>query len=126
MCSEEMKSEEEILEALRNSRGFSIDLDPRTESKMRQAVFERIDERARVADWLLRPLWRPVLAVLLPFATGLAFGQSDYLIEAPLPTDPKQTVNLVTSIDAADELLEYFAAHVDAEVEVEVEVEDVE
>lgn len=118
MRSEEMKSEEEILKELRNSRGLSIDLDPRTESKMRRTVFERIDERARFADWLLRPLWRPVLAALLPFATGLAFGQSDYLIEAPLPAGPEQTFNLVTSIDAADELLEYFAA--------QVEVEDVE
>ena len=82
-------------------------------------MFERIEERARVADWLFRPLWRPVLAALLPFATGLAFGQSDYLIETPLQLEPEQSINLVTSIDAADGLLEYFAAQEGTEPEVE-------
>lgn len=103
---------EETIRRLRSSQEFSDDVQihPQTEHRIRQAVFERIEERARVADWLLRPLWRPILAALLPFATGLAFGQSDYLIEAPLHLDPEQTINLVTSIDAAHGLIEYFAA----------------
>ena len=122
MSSDSLPSgDQEIIDRLRSSQEFSVDTDihPRIEGRIRQAVFERIEERARVADWLFRPLWRPVLAALLPFATGLAFGQSDYLIETPLQLEPEQSINLVTSIDAADGLLEYFAAQEGTEPEVE-------
>ena len=122
MSSDSLPSgDQEIIDRLRSSQEFSVDTDihPRIEGRIRQAVFERIEERARVADWLFRPLWRPVLAALLPFATGLAFGQSDYLIETPLQLEPEQPINLVTSIDAADGLLEYFAAEERTEPEVE-------
>ena len=122
MSSDSLPSgDQEIIDRLRSSQEFSVDTDihPRIEGRIRQAVFERIEERARVADWLFRPLWRPVLAALLPFATGLAFGQSDYLIETPLQLEPEQSINLVTSIDAADGLLEYFAAEERTEPEVE-------
>ncbi len=113
--------DQEIIERLRSSHAFSVDahIHPRIERRIRTAVFERIEERARMADWLLRPLWRPVLAALLPFATGLAFGQSDYLIETPLHLQPEQSIHLVTSIDAADGLLRYFAAQEGGEAEVE-------
>ena len=122
MSSDSLPSgDQEIIDRLRSSQEFSVDTDihPRVEGRIRQAVFERIEERARVADWLFRPLWRPVLAALLPFATGLAFGQSDYLIETPVQLEPEQSINLVTSIDAADGLLEYFAAEMRTEPEVE-------
>ena len=122
MSSDSLPSgDQEIIDRLRSSQEFSVDTDihPRIEGRIRQAVFERIEERTRVADWLFRPLWRPVLAALLPFATGLAFGQSDYLIETPLQLEPEQSINLVTSIDAADGLLEYFAAEERTEPEVE-------
>ena len=122
MSSDSLPSgDQEIIDRLRSSQEFSVgtDIHPRIEGRIRQAVFEHIEERARVADWLFRPLWRPVLAALLPFATGLAFGQSDYLIETPLQLEPEQSINLVTSIDAADGLLEYFAAQEGTEPEVE-------
>lgn len=107
--------DQQVIDRLRSSQEFSIDIHPQTELRIRRAVFERIDEGARVADWFFRPLWRPILAALLPFATGLAFGQSDYLNEPLLRLEPAQSIDLVTSIDAADGLLEYFAAHVEAE-----------
>lgn len=114
---------QKIIDRLQNSQAFLVDahahIHPRIERRIRTAVFERIEERARMADWLLRPLWRPVLAALLPFATGLAFGQSDYLIETPLHLQPEQSIHLVTSIDAADGLLRYFAAQEGGEAEVE-------
>lgn len=115
--------DQEFIEQLRASQTTftDIQIDPRTEFRMRQAVMHRIDERSRIAHWLFRPLWRPMLAAFLPFATGLAFGHSDYLIDAPLHLEPEQSIPLVTGIDAADSLIEYFETDVRDETDGELE-----
>lgn len=98
----------EIIEQLRSST--QDELDSRVEQRIRESVFARIQESSTLLDWLLRPLWRPVLAALLPFATGLAFGQSHYMDESGLLVDAEQSVELVSSLDAAHSLLEFYAA----------------
>lgn len=111
-----MENDLEIIEQLRSSR--EVELDATAEQRIRESVFARIQGSGTLFDWLLRPLWRPVLAALLPFATGLAFGQSHYLDESALLIDAEHSVKLVSSLDAAHSLLEFYEvpeneAHVD-------------
>ncbi len=85
-------------------------LHPIVEARIRQAVFAQVESRPTgFIDWLFRPLWRPVLACLLPFATGLAFGQSDLLHESPLLPDSEPHTHLVTSFDAAHHLIRNYS-----------------
>ena len=86
-----------------------VKLDAHAQARMRLAVQDRIDQAQGFMGWLFKSLWRPVLAALLPFATGLAFGQSDYLEEARVLVEPEDPVELATSIDAAHSLLEIYS-----------------
>ncbi len=101
-----------IIERLQSAQ--HVKLDARAEQRIRKAVLDRISDSSNILDWLLRPLWRPVLAVLLPFATGLAFGQSDYLDDSPLLVKAERSVELLTSLDAAHGLIEYYATEEDS------------
>ena len=112
----ETSADLEVIEQMRSLT--QVELEPSTDRRIRASVFARIQENGTLFDWLLRPLWRPVLAALLPFATGLAFGQSHYLDESALLMETERSVKLVSSLDAAHSLLEIYAipeneAHVD-------------
>ena len=101
--------DEELLQRLRSMS--EVQLDAQTETRMRIAVLHRVDQGQFLFGWLTKPLWRPVLAALLPFTTGLAFGQSDYLHETQVLIELQDPIELATSIEAAHSLLELYSLH---------------
>jgi len=98
--------DEEILQHLRAMA--EPKLDAHIEVRMRAAVLERISQERGFCCWLFRTWWRPVVAASLPFATGLAFGHSEYLGQAPPFLELETALELATSIDAAHNLLEMY------------------
>ena len=102
----ESEDDQDVVERLRTMR--EQPLDPHAAARMRLAVLNRIEQGHGFIGWFLRPLWRPVLATILPFATGLAFGQSDYLSETRMMIELQEPIELATSIDASHNLIEIY------------------
>ncbi len=102
----ETQENEEISRQLRALP--SPTLDARTEARMRRAVLDRIDQEESLPSWLFQPIWRSVLAAIVPFATGFAFGKSDFLDEAQMLIELEAPIMLATSIDTAHSLLDIF------------------